>query len=73
MVESRLNNLPGGTATLSRRFLPKNAGGTLEIVTTECRLPPGAGAGAVDSVAKNSACLGEGPDAPSPLSDNLLT
>lgn len=45
--------------------------GTLEIVTTECRRPDGCGA--CDSVAKNSASLGDGPDPSPPRSDRRRT
>lgn len=61
----------GKAATDSLRFLPNNAGGTFEIVTTECRRPDGCGA--CDNVAKNSASFGVGPEPSPPLSDNLRT
>lgn len=63
----------GKAATDSLRLLPNKVVGTFEIVTTECRRPPATGAGAVESVARNSACRGEGPDEPSPLSESLRT
>lgn len=64
----RIRGAPIGKAAIdSRRLRPKKVGGTLEIVTTECRRPPGWGAGACERVARNAASLGVGPD-PSPRS-----
>lgn len=60
----------GNAATDSRRPRPK-IGGTLEMVTTECRRPDGCGA--CDNVAKNSASFGDGPDPSPPRSDNRRT
>jgi hypothetical protein len=63
-----------GTAAMdSLRFLPKSDAGTLEIVTTECRRPPGWGAGACESVARKACSMGVGPEPSPPRSDNLLT
>lgn len=78
-----INNLDGIDSILpdvkaamdSLRFLPKSVvgGGTLEIVTIECRLAPGFGAGACESVAKNACSIGDGPDPSPPLSDSRRT
>lgn len=59
----------------SLRFLPNIVvvGGARDMVTTECLLAPGAGAGACESVAKNACSIGEGPLPSPPLSDNLRT
>lgn len=66
--------LPVGKAAMdSRRLRPKNAGGTLEMVTTECRRPPGVGAGACDSVARKAASRGLGPEPSPPRSESRLT
>lgn len=63
-----------GTAAMdSLRFRPNSELGTLEIVTTECRRPPGWGAGACDKVARNACSIGVGPEPSPPRSDNLLT
>lgn len=66
----------GKAAIDSLRFLPKSmeVGGALDIVTTECRLPPAVGAGALDNVARKAASIGEGPFPVSPpCSDKRLT
>lgn len=69
-----LPGAPAGYAAIdSLRLLPKSVVGTLDIVTTECLRPPGEGPGAVERVARNSACLGVGPEAPSPLSERRRT
>lgn len=59
----------------SLRFLPNMVvvGGARDMVTTECLLAPGAGAGAWERVAKKACSIGEGPDPSPPRSDNLLT
>lgn len=58
-------------ATDSLRQRPNNTGGTLEIVTTECRRPDGAGAW--QRVARKAASLGVGPEPSPPRSDSLRT
>lgn len=68
----KTNLLPAGNAaTDSRRPRPNTVNGTLDIVTTECRLPEGCGA--CDNVAKNSASFGDGPEPSPPRSDNRRT
>lgn len=63
-----------GTAAMdSLRFLPNSDDGTLEMVTTECRRPPGCGAGACESVARKACSIGVGPEPSPPRSDNLRT
>lgn len=63
-----------GTAAIdSLRLRPNNDEGTLEIVTTECRRPPGWGAGDCDKVARNACSIGVGPDPSPPRSDSLRT
>lgn len=63
-----------GTAAMDSLLLrPNSVGGTFEIVTTECRRPPGCGAGACDKVARNACSMGDGPEPSPPRSDNLLT
>lgn len=63
-----------GTAAIdSRLFLPNNEGGTFEIVTTECRRPPGCGACACDKVARKACSIGVGPEFSPPRSESLLT
>lgn len=62
---------PGYAATDSRRHRPNTVCGSFEIVTTECRRPDGAGA--CDSVARNSASLGVGPEPSPPRSDSRRT
>jgi hypothetical protein len=63
----------GTVETDSRRFRPNNDGGTFDIVTTEWRRPPGCGAGACESVARNACSIGDGPEPSPPRSDNLRT
>lgn len=61
-----------GTAAIdSLRFLPNNVEGTFDIVTTECLLPPGCGAGPCDSVARKACSTAVG--SVLPRSDNLRT
>lgn len=61
----------GIAATDSRRPRPNTFIGTFEIVTTEWRRPDGCGA--CDSVARNSASLGDGPEPSPPRSDSRRT
>ncbi|KNC26219.1 hypothetical protein FF38_05397 [Lucilia cuprina] len=63
--------LEGNAATDSRRERPNIVAGTLDIVTTECRLPDGAGA--CESVARKAASLGDGPEPSPPRSERRLT
>lgn len=74
----RLCNILGATpignvAMDSRRLRPERVVGTLEIVTMECRLPPGCGADVCESVAKKAASLTDGPDPSPPRSLNRRT
>jgi hypothetical protein len=54
-------------------FLPNSDGGTLEIVTTECLRPPGAGGDDCDKVARKACSIGVGPEPSPPRSESLLT
>ena len=68
--------LAGNAAMDSRRPRPKRmeGGGAREIVTTEWRLPPDAGAGADDKVARKAASLIDVAVLPSaPCSDRRRT
>lgn len=76
MLDYEQTYKPGAKAAIDSRRLRPNmvvVGGALDIVTIECLLAPGCGAGACDNVAKKACSIGDGPEPSPPLSESLRT